>query len=67
MKERDALAWCRTHNAFVRFESNGTVTVKVNELRRRRPTFLEAVVAMKEHLGAVGDRPVVELGQDEAL
>lgn len=41
----DAVAWCRLHNALVRFESDGTVTVRMNGASRRRPTLVEAVEA----------------------
>ncbi len=51
MSTLDALAWCRLHNAFVRFESDGTVTIKVGEYRRRRPTLVDAVDAMRKHPG----------------
>jgi hypothetical protein len=52
--ELAALKWCREHHALVRFESDGTVSVKVNDLRRRRPTFCGAVVALKEQLERLG-------------
>ncbi len=50
MTEQEALAWCRANGALVRFDAAGTVTVKVGEFRRRRPTFVEAVAALAEHL-----------------
>jgi hypothetical protein len=40
-----AVLWCRQHNAYVRFESNGTVSVKCNLKVRRRKTLLDAVLA----------------------
>lgn len=42
-----ALNFLRTSNAAVRFESNKTVTVRVNNKRRRRKTMLEAVRATR--------------------
>ncbi len=47
-----AVAWCRTHNAMVRFESDGSVTVKVNGKQRRRPVLIAAVNALAGALAA---------------
>jgi hypothetical protein len=38
-----ALGWLQRVNASVRFESDKTVSIRVNNLRRRRTTFMEAV------------------------
>ncbi len=42
----EAVTWCRARNAMVRFESDGTVSVKVNGMTRRRQTLPDAVDAM---------------------
>lgn len=47
-----AVRWCREHNALVRFESDGTVSVKVNGKTRRRPILTDAVNALATALGA---------------
>lgn len=41
-----ALSWLREHNAGVRFESNGTVSVWANGIRRRRKTLHQATEAL---------------------
>ena len=40
------ITWLREHNAGVRFESNGTVSVWANGIRRRRKTFRVAMAAL---------------------
>lgn len=52
----EAIRWCRTHNARIRFESSGKVTVCVNGFTRRRETLVEAVLALQTFLAA-GPRP----------
>lgn len=53
MTTSEAFKWCRAHNARVRFESNGTVSVYVNGFSRRRATLTEAVVALELHLAVM--------------
>ena len=50
MRAEAALAWLRAHNALVRFESNGTVSVTVSCYKRRRATLDEAVHALRVKL-----------------
>lgn len=47
-----AIDWLRKHNALVRFESDGSVSVKVNRHKRRRPTLTEAIRAVESALGS---------------
>lgn len=51
-----AVAWCRKHNAFVRFESSGRVTVKMNGTARIRDTLVECVAAL-ESFWSTGPHP----------
>lgn len=51
-----ALRWCRQHNASIRFESNGTVTIKVNDVRRRRATLVEACEDLDAKLSGMPTR-----------
>lgn len=44
----DVLTWCREHNASIRFQSNGTVSIRVNGKERRRKTLVEAWQAWVE-------------------
>ncbi len=45
---RRAIAWLRQHNARVRFESDGTVSVTV-DVTRRRVTLELAIAAIELH------------------
>lgn len=47
-----ALDWLRHHNALVRFESDGTVSVTVNRTKRRRPLLVTAIIAVKDAIEA---------------
>ncbi len=47
-----AIAWLRAHNALVRFESDRTVSVKVNRTKRRRPTLALAILAVEREFEA---------------
>jgi len=43
-----AFRWCLDSNVSVRFESNKTVSIRFNNTRRRRKTFMEAVQAARD-------------------
>jgi hypothetical protein len=43
-----AFDWLRAHNATVRFESDGAVSVTVNRTKRRRPLLVTAILAVKD-------------------
>lgn len=42
-----ALDWCRAHNAHVRFESDGSVSIRMNGTLRRRANLVDAVDAFE--------------------
>lgn len=54
MTNMQAISWCRKHNAYVRFESDGSVSVKVNDMKRRRATLIEAVQSLIDRLDDIG-------------
>jgi hypothetical protein len=43
-----ALDWLRAHNALVRFEFDGTVSVTVRRIKRRGPLLVTAIIAVKD-------------------
>lgn len=49
-----AIAWCRRHNARVRFWSNGTVSVHVNYQSARRATLPIAAGVLAERIELPG-------------
>lgn len=48
MNAVDALAWCRRHNATIRFETDGTVTVEAFGRARRAFTLGDALTALND-------------------
>ena len=47
-----ALDWLRSHNAMVRFESDGTASVTVRRTKRRRTILVAAIIAVKDAIEA---------------
>ena len=47
-----ALDWLRGHNAMVRFESDGTVSVTVQHTKRRCPMLVTAIIMVKDAIEA---------------
>lgn len=47
-----ALDWLRAHNALVRFESDGTVSVTVRRTKRRRSLLVASIIAVKDAIEA---------------
>lgn len=51
-----ALHWCRQNNARVRFYSNATVGVHMNNMSSRRKTFPLAVAVLADRVQAARDK-----------